>query len=59
MVPLVLPGKFVVVQRSPGVERPLSSMRLVQVVRVVLVGCDNCMKLDIICPSTEVRTTRC
>ena len=59
MVPLVLPGRFVVVQRSPGVERLLSSTRLVQVVRVVLAGYDNCVKPDIVRPSTRVRTTRC
>jgi hypothetical protein len=59
MVPLVLPGRFVVVQRNLGVERLLSSTRLVQVVRVVFVGYDNCVKLDIVCPSTEVRATHC
>jgi hypothetical protein len=59
MVPLVLSGRFAVVQHSLGVERPLSSTLLIQVVRVVLVGCDNYVKPDIVCPSTRVRTTRC
>jgi hypothetical protein len=59
MVPLVLPGRFAVVQHSLGVERPLSSMLLIQVVRVVLVGCNNYVKPDIVRPSTRVRTTCC
>jgi hypothetical protein len=59
MVPLVLPGRFVVVQRSLDVERLLSSTRLVQVVRVVLVGYGNCVKPDIVRLSTKVRTTHC
>jgi hypothetical protein len=59
MAPLVLSGRFAVVQRSLGVERPLSSTLLIRVVRVVLVGCDNYVKPDIVRPSTIVRTTRC
>jgi hypothetical protein len=59
MVPLVLPGKSVAVQRNLGVERLLFSMCLVLVVQVVLVGCGNCVKPDIVRLSTEVRTTRC
>jgi hypothetical protein len=57
MVPLVLPGRSAVVQRSLDVEHPLSSTLLVQVVRVVLVGYDSYVKPDIIRPSTRVRTT--
>ena len=59
MVPLALPGRFAVVQRSLGAERLLSSTLLIQVVRVVLVECDNYVKPDIVRPSTRVRTTRC
>jgi hypothetical protein len=59
VVPLGLSGKSVVVPRSLDVERPLSSTLPIQVVRVVLVGCDNFVKLDIIRPSTRVRATRC
>jgi hypothetical protein len=59
VVPLVLLGKFAVLRRSLGVERLLSSTLLVQVVRVVLVGCGNFVKPDIVHPSTRVRTTRC
>jgi hypothetical protein len=59
MVPLGLLGRFAVVQRSLGVERLLSSTLLVQVVQVVLVGCDKFVKPDIVRPSTKVRTTRC
>jgi hypothetical protein len=59
MVPLVLLGRFVVVQCSLGVERPLSSTFPIQVVQVVLVGCDNFVKPDIVRPSTRVCTTHC
>ena len=59
MVPLVLLGRFAVVQRSLSVEHLLSSTLLVRVVRVVLVVCDNYAKPDIIRPATEVHTTRC
>jgi hypothetical protein len=58
MVLLVLSGRSAVVQRNLGVERPLSSTLLIQVVRVVLVGCDNYTKPDTVRPSTGVRTTR-
>jgi hypothetical protein len=59
MVPLVLLARFVVVRRSPGAVRLLSSMLLGQAVRVVLVGCSNCTRPDIVRLSTEVHTTRC
>jgi hypothetical protein len=59
LVPLVLSGRFVVVQLSLGAERLLSSTLLIQVVRVVLVGYDNYVKPDIVHPSTRVRTTHC
>jgi hypothetical protein len=59
MVPLALPGRFAVIQCSLGVERPLSSTLPIRVVRVVLVGCDNFARPDIVRPSTKVRTTRC
>jgi hypothetical protein len=58
MVPLVLPERSVVVQRSLGVERPLSSTLLILVVQVVSAGYDNFVKLDSVRPSTRVRTTR-
>jgi hypothetical protein len=58
MVPLVLLERSVVVQRSLGVERLLSSTLLILVVQVVLAGCDNFMKPDSVHPSTRVRTTR-
>jgi hypothetical protein len=58
MALLALLGKFVVVQRSLDAERLLSSTRLVQVVRVVLVGYSSFVKPDIVRPSTRVRTTR-
>jgi hypothetical protein len=59
MVPLALPGRFVVVRRSLDAGRLLFSTRLVQVVQVMLVGCGNFAKPDIVRPSTKVRTTRC
>jgi hypothetical protein len=59
MVPLGLPGRFVVARRSLDAERLLSSTRLVQVVQVVLVGYGSFVKPDIVRPSTRVRTTRC
>jgi hypothetical protein len=59
MVPLGLSERFAVVQHSSGVERLLSSTLLVQVVQVVLVGCDKFVKPDIVHPSTKVRTTCC
>jgi hypothetical protein len=59
MTLLVLPERFAVVQRSLGVERPLSSTLLVQVVRVVWGECDNYARLDIVRLSTEVHTTHC
>jgi hypothetical protein len=58
MVLLVPPGRFVVAPCIRDVVRPLLSTHLIQVVRVVSVGCDNFAKLDIIRPSTKVRTTR-
>jgi hypothetical protein len=59
MVPLVLLVKSVVVRCSLDVVRLLFSTLLNRAVRVALVGCDNCVKPDIVCLSTEVRTTRC
>jgi hypothetical protein len=59
MVPLVLSGRFAVVQHSLGVKRLLSSTLLAQVVQVVLVGYSNYAKPDIVHPATGVRTTRC
>jgi hypothetical protein len=58
MVPLVPPGRFVVVPYIRDVVCPLFSTRLIQVARAVLVECDNFVKLDIVRPSTRVRTTR-
>jgi hypothetical protein len=58
MVPLVLPERSVVVQRSLGVECPLSSMLLILVMQVVSAGYDNFVKPDSVHPSTRVRTTR-
>jgi hypothetical protein len=59
MVPLVLLVKFAAVRRSPGAVCLLFSTLLGRAVRVVLVGCDNCARPDIVRLSTEVRTTRC
>jgi hypothetical protein len=59
MVPLGLLGRFVVVQRNLGAGRLLSSMCLVRVVQVVLVGYGSFVKPGIVRPSTRVRTTRC
>jgi hypothetical protein len=58
MVPLVPPGRFVVVPCNPDAVRLLFSTCLILAVRVVLVGCDNFAKLDIVRLSTRVRTTR-
>jgi hypothetical protein len=59
VVPLGLPGRFVVVQRNSGAGRPLSSTCLVRAVLTELVGCGNFVKPDIVRPATKVRTTRC
>jgi hypothetical protein len=59
MVPLVLLARFAVVRRSPDAVHLLSSTLLGRAVRVVLVGCDNCTRPDIVRLSTVVRTTRC
>jgi hypothetical protein len=59
MAPLVLPGRFVVVQRSLDAERLSSSTRLVRVVQVVLVEYGSFVIPDIVRPSTKVCTTRC
>jgi hypothetical protein len=59
VVPLDLPGRFVVVRRNLGVGRPLSSTCLVRVALTELAGYGNFVKLDIVRPSTRVRTTRC
>jgi hypothetical protein len=59
MVPLVLLVRFAVVRCSLDAVHPLSSTLLSQAVQVVLVGCNNCTRPDIVRLSTEERTTRC
>jgi hypothetical protein len=59
VVPVGLPGRFVVVRRSLGVGRPLSSTCLVRAALTELAEYGNLGKLDIVRLSTRVRTTRC
>jgi hypothetical protein len=59
MVLLLLLVRFAVVRRGPGAVHLLFSTLLAQAVQVGLLGYDNCVRPDIVCLSTEVRTTRC